>query len=232
MDTILYFRISMSIPKPKYCDQDWLEMKQMDSGRLCGQCKKSIVDFSNKKWSEIEEIQRANNNSVCGMYSDKQLKYWGQEVPLFTPNKKIISTAILIGLSTANLAGQTDSITIKRGEKIIIKGTVTGKSNNDALNTVPFASVRLKNTQCANKSDFSGHYEIDVTNFIDSIVEPILIFSSVGYDKLEYKIDEPIKNSTNYDVQLIRKDTNVTHFYITRPSRWKRFKRKIKRIFK
>jgi len=66
--------IMTTITKPKYCGQNWLEMQPTDGGRICGQCDKVIVDFSKMSWTEIEQLQRQNNNAVCGMYNPDATK--------------------------------------------------------------------------------------------------------------------------------------------------------------
>ncbi len=67
--------------KPQSCKQNWAEMKPTEGGRVCSQCEKTIVDFSNMKWQQIHNFQADRNFEICGFYNPKQLEYWGQEIP-------------------------------------------------------------------------------------------------------------------------------------------------------
>ena len=87
-------------PKPKYCHQNWDAMTQTEKGRICGACDKLIFDFRKNTWNEIEKKQRESNNTTCGLYSDKQLKYWGQEPPVLDIEikKSFIITSLFLSL--------------------------------------------------------------------------------------------------------------------------------------
>src|SRR5688572_8100373 len=101
----VYKRVSSDfmkpIPKPKYCEQDWLDMTRTDGGRICGKCSKTIVDFSKMTWSDIQKIQQANNNSVCGMYSPQQLKNWGRQVPTNNCSTFTTTSALLVSMTVS-----------------------------------------------------------------------------------------------------------------------------------
>lgn len=126
----------MAIPKPKHCNQDWLDMKPTDGGRICGACEKTIVDFSRMKWKEIELIQTENGNSVCGMYTDRQLTHWGKE-PKRAFFKLPSATASSLILMLAQLTAG-DSVAQTTPEiQIIEDSTVTETPvivDNDSVN--------------------------------------------------------------------------------------------------
>ncbi len=218
-----------TIPKPKYCGQDWLEMKPNGDKKLCGHCQKNIVDFSEMKWSEIEKIQRDNDNSVCGMYSDKQLTYWGQEIPLST-NKALLTTAFLIGLSTNTLA-QTD-IEKKNKEKIYIQGYITSKTKTGRVDTIVGTTVLLKNTTIATVANDNGFYKLDISGYTDTTKEPVIIFSTIGYYDLEVKLDNNLlKGEVNQNIQLAEDESATIAFYVRKPTLGQKIKRKFRKWF-
>lgn len=106
--------------KPLRCDQKWLEMKEAPGGRICAKCTKKIYDFRGMSWKEIEELQRQNNNSLCGMYREKQLENWGQEIPAQSPlNKAAIWGAVGllgIGASSTEAKAQTKEVVLETTE--------------------------------------------------------------------------------------------------------------------
>lgn len=76
-------------------------MKPTEGGRICGACDKKIVDFSKMSWKAIEQLQRQQNNAICGMYNLQQLVYWGQEIPgKFLSFRKV---AVTKGLAVSTL---------------------------------------------------------------------------------------------------------------------------------
>jgi hypothetical protein len=151
----------MKIPKPKYCGQNWLDMNPTESGRLCGECKKNIIDFSKKSWAEIEKTQRENNNSICGMYSNKQLKYWGQEAPTSPSKKAVTAKAIIVGLTTGSVFGQESNQLDALKTKTVITGTITGISKTGNIDTLGYTNVYLKNSKIGVVADESGKYKLD-----------------------------------------------------------------------
>lgn len=61
----------ISIPEP--CDQKWEDMTPQAKGRFCGQCTKTIVDFSQKTDREIAAEFKASEGQLCGRFSNDQL---------------------------------------------------------------------------------------------------------------------------------------------------------------
>lgn len=221
-----------TLPKPKYCGQNWLDMKPMNSGRLCGQCEKKIIDFSKKKWIEIEKLQRENNNSICGMYSNKQLEYWGQEIPKKTVGKTLATTTLLIGLVTTNAIGQTQikNDTIK--ERTIIQGYVTGETVEGQVNKIKDTNIILEESNIETFTDINGFYRIDITNYIDSLQDPTILFSYLGFKEHEIKLDSSIRGEVTHNVHLIMVDMNdIIAFHVYKPTLMQRIKWKFRKWF-
>jgi len=61
----------ISIPEP--CDQKWENMTPQTKGRFCGECAKTIVDFSQKTDREIALTVKASGGQICGRFSENQL---------------------------------------------------------------------------------------------------------------------------------------------------------------
>ncbi|MFI5220432.1 MAG: T9SS type A sorting domain-containing protein [Bacteroidia bacterium] len=62
----------ISIPKP--CHEDWGKMSVEERGRFCGKCCKTVVDFSNKTTSEIQQyVSTHRDEKLCGHFSNDQL---------------------------------------------------------------------------------------------------------------------------------------------------------------
>jgi len=61
----------ITIPEP--CDQKWEDMTPQSKGRFCGQCTKTIVDFSGKTDREIAATLKASEGQLCGRFTNDQL---------------------------------------------------------------------------------------------------------------------------------------------------------------
>lgn len=61
----------ITIPEP--CDQKWEDMTPQSKGRFCGQCTKTIVDFSQKTDREIAAALKQSEGQICGRFTNDQL---------------------------------------------------------------------------------------------------------------------------------------------------------------
>ena len=215
------------LPRPKYCGQNWLEMCPTNNGRICPGCNKVIIDFTKKSWKEIEEKQKQNNNAICGMYSNKQLNYWGQEIPRNKLSRTFSIMAFLTAVVSTSVIGQEN-----QAQKTLIRGTTTGISLDGRKDTLQSTSIWLKNTLQGTVSDNNGKYEIDVSNYMDTLENPTLVFSYAGFSSLELKLNSNQRGEIQYDVQLDESIDMPIVFYVRRPTFGERMNVKIKNWFK
>jgi len=116
--------------KPLPCNQKWDDMLPSDGGRICTGCGKLVTDFRKYKWADIEKVHLSNPIPTCGIYDDKQLNYWGQQVPSdkFGCSKLVHLSAALLTLTQllpTDLKAQTKTTTT----------VVTPKQTGQAKNT-------------------------------------------------------------------------------------------------
>lgn len=222
----------MHIPKPKACDQDWLEMSQTERGRLCAACNKEIVDFSRYSWSEIASYQSKNNNSVCGMYTDKQLKHWGTEVPSFSLRRPFLTTAAILSLATASVNAQpTDTLDSLR-PTIIIQGHINHRTLEGDTFAAIGTQISLKNTSMGTYSDVNGNYTIDVSEYADSMEQLTLVFTYLGYKTEEFIVSAVQDTIIQYNVELIQsKEVTLSIFYVPEPTLRQKINWKVKKLF-
>lgn len=220
----------MAIPKPKYCGQDWLEMTPTKGGRICGACSKVIKDFTKMPWSDIERIQKESNNSVCGMYSNRQLDNWGREHSKMDYFKRVGVGTLMVAL-TATVSYSQDTHSTDSIQRTIIRGTITSKSIGGKIDTLIGITIRLKGTNIETLSDVEGSYQLDISKGIEAIRKPVLEFTLEGYESLELKLDKELRGEHIYDAQLAEDRGSVTNFYVRRPSLISRVKYKFKKLF-
>jgi hypothetical protein len=122
----------ITIPKP--CHENWDKMMPNESGRFCGSCAKSVIDFTQMKSSEIQEYFIMNQGkSICGRFKNQQLDSIIIKIPsqvLFSQVHfhKMFLLALLVSMGTTLF-----SCADKNGNKQKIDGVevVTYTINND-----------------------------------------------------------------------------------------------------
>jgi hypothetical protein len=224
-----------TIPKPKHCGQNWLEMKPTEGGRICAQCDKKIVNFSNMSWSEIEKLQRQNNNAVCGMYSKQQLDNWGQEIPIY--NNSLLKAAAITGL-TVTFATSAYGQTINSADSLVIKGKIIDETTSEEL---PFVNVLLKNNKVGTATDTEGNFKLVLRNISSKPMPDTLEVIYIGYRKKQiiFKDIKEINNSENkikpddgkLNLTIAPSTENIIAYYVHKPTLGQRIKWKLKKWF-
>jgi hypothetical protein len=73
-------KFKITIPKP--CHEDWNNMSHNATGRFCGSCTKTVVDFTKMKPPEIQEYFIQNQGkSVCGHFKNEQINKFDIQIP-------------------------------------------------------------------------------------------------------------------------------------------------------
>ncbi|NOG58831.1 MAG: hypothetical protein HND54_13935 [Bacteroidetes bacterium] len=243
----------MNLPKPKFCGQNWLDMKPTENGRICGGCDKVIFDFSKKKFDEISKIQEANNNSICGIYSSKQLKKWDKlETTTSIPNKLLVAASTLImGLTqikannkilkpliykqsiienqliTKEVVEISDSI-----ENVEIIGLVYEIDSIGNKTPVPFVNLFLKHHKLGTTSDFDGKFCIKIPKDQFNENPDTLTVRLVGYQSQSIVFSVLPKDSILIEIEMNQSMDNVIAFYVTEPNFFQKAKWKVKNLFR
>lgn len=238
----------MSIPKPSYCAQDWLAMQEVPGGRICGACEKKIIDFTGKSWREIESLQRENNHALCGMYSQKQLDHWGQEVPSIGMNMKAVAavSSLLLSIATPALAKavsapemvQTDTLQTPQPLEPIDTNstpccayTFVGTVTDHLGEPLPFVEVTLKGFNVGSMTDFDGRFQFEVTGAPAVLKDSFLQAKIIGYEDYQIKLTNLTPGEKTVDFQM-KEPAEMAVFYVTGLKPRQRFWQKMTRPFR
>lgn len=191
---------SFKITIPEPCHENWATMTQTEKGRHCASCQKEVIDFTSKSDKELAYLVQSNSN-ICGRMRIDQVD---REIMLSRKQKRSLpsyAAALLIPLaigtthevqsqSTQIQTEQTINSTIQTPtrphivgkimpqQKRLIKGIVADPQGN----ILGGATITIKGTDRAVRSNFDGNYEIWVSP------GETLIYSYIGYKALEIKI--------------------------------------------
>jgi hypothetical protein len=244
--------------KPQNCNQDWSKMTPAKGGRICGSCEKLIIDFSKKSWKEIENKQAQNNNSLCGVYSEKQLKHWGKEVPksnFCSKNLLYASMILSMNAATNELQGKTNIPLLKseiiqtnlqanqfknqhqpNSDSLI---TITGKIIDEQTGEILLgAMIHIQNTEIGASTDVDGNFMIKNYNISQHNSEKItLIVDYLGYKTQEITLGEEQMRQRNLIINpkmtvLSIESFSGIAFSVTKQTPWQRFKSRVRRIFR
>jgi hypothetical protein len=75
-------KINLSIPQP--CHEDWDGMTQMEKGKFCASCQKTVIDFTSMSDRELVAFFKKPVGSVCGRFHQVQL-----DRDIVVPRKRI-----------------------------------------------------------------------------------------------------------------------------------------------
>jgi hypothetical protein len=191
-------------------------------GRHCGHCHKEIYDFSGMSWLKIEQVQAANGNALCGMYSATQLAHWNQQPP--APCTRLVAaTALALTLSGLPVHGQSPALT---AANTIISGTVTTFSDQGKVEALPGATVLVIGTALGASTDMNGHFEISLpVSSRPTSLAPVISFSSIGFISSTFTLPSDSTGTINHNVTLVPNSQPIV-YAIRKPSiialiRWK-----------
>ena len=92
--------IQYSIPEP--CEKDWNGMTPEATGRFCGSCEKSVVDFTNMSdFSIVSYLEKHKHEKVCGRFTKPQLdRVYHLNQPVFAPVFDLRAVVLGLALTT------------------------------------------------------------------------------------------------------------------------------------
>jgi hypothetical protein len=100
MQTMKSKSIQYSIQNP--CDKSWNEMKPETTGRFCGSCEKSVIDFTSMSdFSIVNYLESHKMEKVCGRFTKPQLdRVYQLKQPVFAPTFDLRAVVLGLALTT------------------------------------------------------------------------------------------------------------------------------------
>ena len=121
-------KFKVTIPKP--CHENWNTMSPKEKGRFCNSCSKTVVDFTKRSTTEIQDYLVENKSErVCGHFYKKQLDTITIEIPDATfyqqlSFQKTFILALLFVMGTTLFSCQYDNGKKQKIQDIIIVDTI------------------------------------------------------------------------------------------------------------
>lgn len=212
---------SIAIEKP--CGQSWQQMTEVNSGRHCDHCCKTVVDFTKMTDSGIVEYLSPRTN-ICGRFYNHQLNSLNQSLSCSKSSllnwKSWGLAAMILGFSQYVKADANETIKVEQSpyqnkyEPIDDSTRIVGKvaapgvradssrivrgrviAQEDGL-PIPGATIRIKGTNEGAVTNMNGEFKIEVRSTSDT-----LITSFVGYRSEEIMVSQLTALNTNVSLQ-------------------------------
>lgn len=147
---------NLYIPEP--CSENWESMSPQEKGRFCSACNKCVIDFTQKRPQEIQQIiEEKKDDQVCGRFYNHQLNMpdsseklkesFFKYIPSYFQNNKIVFTLFslilfLIGCSKPKeeVCMTTGLVDIIEEDSTITKDYVMGEPimiDDDTVAKIP-----------------------------------------------------------------------------------------------
>lgn len=182
-NSVLYKKNTMQQPKTiqlniaSPCHEDWSAMTPEEKGRFCGQCQKTVIDFTT--WSDADLFQfftKQSRGNVCGRFFRTQLQKELHLPP--QPKSRLYRIAIACGLTLLFAQVPEVHAMVKQPIELLAsaeydgggekdeatgKGTIRGKivdENGKPVEGVIVEVKRESTTKATTTTDKNGRYII------------------------------------------------------------------------
>lgn len=127
--------MKINIPNP--CHEDWAKMTPNEQGRFCGNCQKTVVDFTNFSPEDIQHyFTKYYGQKVCGHFKNEQLALINIQIPSAIiyqiPASRRFALALLIAFGTTLFSCTDNNGNHVAISKIEVIDSLSG-NNQDAL---------------------------------------------------------------------------------------------------
>ena len=186
------------IPKP--CHEDWNKMSQVERGRHCQKCAKTVHDVTNLSNQQVHLAYQENNQSLCIRIPAHRLSAL-PPTPAKTGWKYLAMASLMtfwMGVKkvfgdepqeprNSNVVSTKDSVDNKDSiiNKMIVRGVILDSLNNST--PMPFAHIRILKEKVLLQdgiSDLEGQFEINVTDSLSTNDTLTLEVEYIGYKKI------------------------------------------------
>jgi TonB-dependent SusC/RagA subfamily outer membrane receptor len=114
------------------CTEKWDKMTQLDNGKFCNNCNKTVFDFTTATDNEIiKHIESMKGKMFCGRFEEGQLDRWVEKSNIKTTNPSLYKYLLSFILLTGGQSLYAQHIAAQ--EKIVLKQKADSTLNASIL---------------------------------------------------------------------------------------------------
>ena len=182
-------KTSIQVQVKNPCKENFEHFKSTPKGGFCQSCKKEVIDFSKMSNEQLIRFLSSHTKKVCGRLRKSQLDRPSKPtLPFFRQGIGLATLTFVIMTTAPTVQGQTSGNSNNSNLEQVIQKQFTVKGNVFDDQNLPLAgaNVVLKGSNEGVVTDLDGNFEFSrALNAGD-----VLVFSYLGYDPKEYKIQE------------------------------------------
>lgn len=219
---------TLVITLPEPCHESWDEMKPNGCGRFCGQCEKTVIDFTEMSDAEVVRIMTKTVSTPCGRFKETQLnrvmlvpEEKKPVKPFLQVLSKIAASLLLLQTIVSNSFGQrsgapsTEQTSVQdtlasrylSDSKIIRGHIIDGDFQVNPKEGLIGASIKLKGSKVETQTDLDGNFEIDLPEGGSDTLE----ISYQGYET------QTVKATDGMDLTLHKSENALIDVIVTTP---------------
>lgn len=186
-------KFKITIPKP--CHENWHTMTPKEKGRFCGSCSKTVVDFTKKTTTEIQDYLTENRNQkTCGHFYKKQLDAITIEIPQITFKQqlsfqKLFVLALLFVMGTTLFSCQYSDGKKQKIENVVLVDTLKMVEEKiDSVKNIESSTEKPMTFACESPIKESNIIEITTVGELP-IEEEIIIDGTISYEEIDEDTD-------------------------------------------
>lgn len=200
--------MNVTIPSP--CTQAWATMHPTSAGRFCGNCQKTVVDFSAMSDAEIRKQLQHSTGTVCGRFAPHQVNRplaKGNLTYSFSLPKTLLGVSILLGGTFTESRAKIIDLPVNQPTKQetnqletrsyqpagtdltdtlrVVRGRVIGEGDEEVL---PGVSIFIKGTKLGTNSNEKGEFALRIPAELDT-TSTALVFQFIGFMPTEVALE-------------------------------------------
>jgi hypothetical protein len=177
-------------------------------------------------WPEIERVQTAHGNELCGMYTARQLAHWGQQPPTACAH---LAAATTLAWTLASLPAQRQLLPAPAADSVRITGTVTVEFKPGKPEPALGVTVVANGAALGTSTDGPGHFELMLPTSVVHSLTSVILFSHIGYPSSMFILPIETTGIVRHDVLLT--PTPAIVYAVERPSLARRIKWRLRHWF-
>lgn len=204
--------IQLNIASP--CHEDWNAMSKEEQGRFCGQCQKTVIDFTTWSDNDLFSYFSKNTTSVCGRFFPTQLQKELHIPP--QPASRLYRIAIACGLTLMFAQAPHAHAMVKQQVELLSKENDEDGDGKESARTAGAVRGKVVNENGEAMEGVSVQVTMNGTKKADAITDKNGRYMISGLAAGKYIVTPlfPLNTSQGTETKIVAGQTNTINLTI------------------